>query len=83
LQGFIPLSFNVSLEPVGIVTSVGQQPLWLWQTAQHGNCRDVIADLACGYEEPDRTTFRICDGVQLVLLTDCVNPLPGSVCGWR
>ena len=77
MQGFIPLSFNASLnqsalagslEPValtGSIASVGQQPLRLWQAAQQSRRTRVIADLACCHVEPDRAAIGVGDGVQL------------------
>ena len=63
--GLYPFVFQRFSEPVSVITPVGQQPLRLWQAAQQRRRAGVIADLACGHEEPDRTTIGIGDGVQL------------------
>jgi hypothetical protein len=77
MQGFIPLSFNASLnqsalagslEPVALTGSmapVGQHPLCIWQAAQKGSGTGVVADLVSRHEEADRAAFCIGDGVQL------------------
>jgi hypothetical protein len=77
MQGFIPLSFNASvnqsalagsLEPValtGSIAPVGKHPLCIWQAAQKGSGTGVVADLASRHEEADRATLGIGDGVQL------------------
>ena len=50
MQGLIPLSFDASLMPVGIVAPVGQKPLRLWQAARKGGGTRIVTDLACGHE---------------------------------
>lgn len=52
-------------EPVGVVATVGQQPLRFGKGVEQRSSPSIIADLACGYEEADWATVRIGDGVQL------------------
>lgn len=51
-------------EPVGIIAAVGEQPFCRWQAIQQGRSTRVVADLACGHEEADRTSIGIGNGVQ-------------------
>ena len=71
MHGFIPLSFNASLnqsalagslEPValsGSIAPVGQQRLRRGQAAEQGGCTRLVADLACGHVEPNRVASLI------------------------
>ncbi len=77
MHGRIPLSFNASrnqsalagsLEPValtGSITPVRDHPLGSRQTAQQGRSSGVVADLPCGHEELQGTSFCVGDGMLL------------------
>lgn len=59
-----PIVFQHISEPVDIVAPVGQQPLSLWQITQQGRRTHMVADLACGHEEPERAALGVGDGMQ-------------------
>lgn len=63
--GAYPLVFQRIPEPVGVIAPVGEHPFRSGQTAQQGCGSGVVADLACGHEELQRTPPRIGDGMQL------------------
>ena len=63
--GAYPLVFQCLPEPVGIMAPVGEHPFGSGQTAWQGSCASVIADLACGHEELQRTPLGVRDGMQL------------------
>ena len=79
-------------EPVSVIAPVGQQPVRRRQIVQEGSRSRVVADLAFGHEEPDRTAIGIGDGVQLRVhaalgSADQTAPLaacppPSSTAGW-
>lgn len=52
-------------EPVGVISSVRDQPVGPWQSVEQGERTRVVADLARRQEEPDGPSFRIGDGVEL------------------
>lgn len=51
-------------EPVGIITTISQEPLCSGQIVQQGSGPGVIADLACRQEEPDRAAIPVCHRVK-------------------
>ena len=63
--GFDPLFLKRISEPVGVVSAVTQQPLRLGKVVEQRGCTGIIADLASGYEEAERATVCIGDGVKL------------------
>jgi hypothetical protein len=65
MQGFIPLSFNASLNQSASQPPVGQQPFDLRQVAKEYGGTHVVTDLACSHEESDRAAIGIGDGMQL------------------
>ena len=60
-----PLVFQCFPEPVSVIATVRDHPFGSRQAAQQGGSSGVVAHLACGHEELQRTPLRIGDGMQL------------------
>ncbi len=52
-------------EPVGIVASVGEQPVGSWQSVEQGERAGVVAYLARAQEEAEGPPVRVGDRVEL------------------
>ena len=63
--GAYPLVFRRFSEPVGVGSTIPEQPVHFWQAAQQRPCTDVVADLTGGDEQVQRTSLAVADGVQL------------------
>lgn len=68
IAGLYTRVFQRFSKPIGITPLVGQQTLRLWQAAQLCPRAGLLADLACGHEEPDRTAIGIGDSMHLGVL---------------
>ncbi len=78
-----PFVFQCFPEPVDVIAPVCDHPFGGGQTPQQGGGASVVADLACGHEELQRTSLGVRDGVQLgVQLTlRAPNQAPALVVG--
>ena len=61
----MPLAWSAFLNQVGVVAAVAEQPLRLGQVVQQRCCTGVVADLAGGHEEAQRTTRLVGERVEL------------------
>ena len=52
-------------EPVSIVHSISEEPFSLRQAVHQGRSASIIAHLAGGYEQADRTAAGVCYSMQL------------------
>ena len=59
------LVFQSFSEPIGVITSIGEQPTRFRKGVQKRRRAGVIADLPGQHEEPDWPPLRIRDSVQL------------------
>ena len=57
----MPLSTRASWNQ----SAITEKPVSSWQTAYHSPGTGVVADFPGGHEEPDRTTDRVGDGMEL------------------
>lgn len=48
--------FQFTQEPIGIVLTICQQPVGLWQWRHQSPSTDVVADVSSCEKQPDRTT---------------------------
>ena len=71
--GAYPFVFQSIPEPVGIIATIPEQPIYLWQAANESTCTDVIADLSGSCKEVQRSPLTVADGVQ-----PCVHAALGS-----
>jgi len=62
--GAYPFVFQRISEPVGVVTSVSEQPFDLWLTAQQCPCADIVTNLPGGDEEVERSSLAVANGVE-------------------
>ena len=61
MQGTMPLSTRASWNQ----SAITEKPVSSWQTAYQSLGPGVVAALPGGHEEPDRTTDRVGDGMEL------------------
>ena len=52
-------------KPIGIVSSVGKEPISLWQIVHQGGRTSIVAYLSPSDKEADWATAGVCDRVQL------------------
>lgn len=52
-------------KPIGVMATIAEQPLCLWQVVQQRGRTSIVADLPGGYEGAGRSPVRIGDCVQL------------------
>jgi hypothetical protein len=62
--GAYPLVFQRISEPVGVISTIPEQPIDLWQAAEPRPRADVVADRTCRDEQVERPSFAVADGVQ-------------------
>ncbi len=58
-----PFVFQRVSQPIGIVSTIPQEPISLRQATQQRRCAGVVAHLSGRHEEPDRAARRIGDGM--------------------
>ncbi len=71
--GTYPFVFQRASEPIGVITAITEQPVYLWDTTEQSPSSDVITDLPGGNEQVERAPLAIIDGMQL-----CIHATFGS-----
>ena len=71
--GAYPFVFQCFSEPIGVVTTISEQPINFWQAANESSRANVIADLTGCHKEVQWAPLAVAEGVQL-----CVSPIPFS-----
>ena len=69
-----PFVFQRFSEPIGVIPTVTEQPIYLWQAADKRPCTDVVTDLSSGHEQVQRASLAVADGVKLGIHTALGSP---------
>ena len=63
--GLCAPTYKGFVEPIGIIPAISEKPVGFWQAVHQGRSASIIAHLAGGYEQADRTAAGVCYSMQL------------------